>query len=81
MRRHVPREDAALAPAEDTIGGARDVVRQPPLGVNLARRQAIAGAENEQQAKEMAMAETQKGGYAGRPRNWSVGVLEAEIVI
>ena len=31
-------------------------------------------AENEQQAKEMAMAETQKGGYAGRPRNWSVGV-------
>jgi hypothetical protein len=36
-------------------------------------------AENEQQAKEMAMAETQKGGYAGRPRNWSVGVLEANI--
>jgi hypothetical protein len=36
-------------------------------------------AENEQQAKEMAMAETQKGGYAGRPRNWSVGVLEASV--
>ncbi|HUI34166.1 MAG TPA: hypothetical protein VLX67_01425 [Stellaceae bacterium] len=36
-------------------------------------------AENEQQAREMAMAETQKGGYAGRPRNWSVGVLETDI--
>jgi hypothetical protein len=36
-------------------------------------------AENEQQAREMAMAETQKGGYAGRPRNWSVGVLEADV--
>jgi len=36
-------------------------------------------AENEQQAKEMAMAETQKGGYAGRPRNWSVRVLEADV--
>jgi len=33
-------------------------------------------AENEQQAKEMAMAETEKGGYAGRRRNWSAGVLE-----
>ena len=36
-------------------------------------------AENEQQAKEMALAETQKGGYAGRPRNWSVGVLETDV--
>ena len=36
-------------------------------------------AENEQQAREMAMAETQKGGYAGRPRNWSVAVLETDI--
>jgi hypothetical protein len=36
-------------------------------------------AENEQQAKEMAMAETQKGGYAGRPRNWSVRVLEGDV--
>jgi hypothetical protein len=36
-------------------------------------------AENEQQAREMALAETQKGGYAGRPRNWSVGVLESNI--
>jgi hypothetical protein len=36
-------------------------------------------AENEQQAREMALAETQKGGYAGRPRNWSVGVLESDI--
>jgi hypothetical protein len=36
-------------------------------------------AENEQQAREMAMAETQKGGYAGRPRNWGVGVLEADV--
>jgi hypothetical protein len=36
-------------------------------------------AENEQQAKEMALAETQKGGYAGRPRNWSVGVLQADV--
>jgi hypothetical protein len=36
-------------------------------------------AENEQQAREMALTETQKGGYAGRPRNWSVGVLEADV--
>jgi hypothetical protein len=36
-------------------------------------------AENEQQAKDMAMAETQKGGYAGRPRNWSAGVLETDV--
>jgi hypothetical protein len=36
-------------------------------------------AENEQQAREMAMAETQKGGYAGRPRNWSVRLLEADV--
>jgi hypothetical protein len=36
-------------------------------------------AENDSQAKEMAMAETQKGGYAGRPRNWSVGVLEQDV--
>ena len=36
-------------------------------------------AENEQQAREMALAETQKGGYAGRPRNWSVGVLETDV--
>lgn len=36
-------------------------------------------AENEAQAKEMAMAETQKGGYAGRARNWSVRVLEADV--
>jgi hypothetical protein len=36
-------------------------------------------AENEQQAREMAMTETQKGGYAGRPRNWSVGVLETNV--
>jgi hypothetical protein len=36
-------------------------------------------AENEQQAKEMAMAETLKGGYAGRARNWSAGVLERDV--
>jgi hypothetical protein len=27
----------------------------------------------------MAMAETQRTGYAGRPRNWSVGVLETDV--
>jgi hypothetical protein len=36
-------------------------------------------AEDEQQAREMALTETQKGGYAGRPRNWSVGVLETNV--
>jgi hypothetical protein len=36
-------------------------------------------AENDQQAKEMAMAETQKGGYAGRQRNWSAGILERDV--
>jgi hypothetical protein len=36
-------------------------------------------AENEQQAKEMAMAETQRTGYAGRPRNWSAGVLDGNV--
>jgi len=36
-------------------------------------------AENEQQAREMAMAETLRTGYAGRPRNWSVGVLETDV--
>ena len=36
-------------------------------------------AEDEQQAREMALTETQKGGYAGRPRNWSVGVLETDV--
>ena len=32
-------------------------------------------AENEQQAKEMAVAETK----VGTPRNWSVGVLERDV--
>jgi hypothetical protein len=36
-------------------------------------------AENDQQAKDMAMAETEKGGYAGRKRNWSARVLEADV--
>jgi len=36
-------------------------------------------AENDQQAKEIAIAETLKGGYAGRARNWSVRVLEADV--
>ena len=36
-------------------------------------------AESDQQAKEMAMAETQKGGYAGRARNWSAAVLEQNV--
>jgi hypothetical protein len=36
-------------------------------------------AEDEQQAKEMAMAETEKGGYAGRRRNWSAGLLESNV--
>lgn len=37
-------------------------------------------AENEEQAREMAMAEAEKrwAGAAGRPRNWSVGILEKE---
>jgi hypothetical protein len=37
-------------------------------------------AENEEQAREMAISETQKKGYGGgRPRNWSVRVLEADV--
>jgi hypothetical protein len=37
-------------------------------------------AENDQQAKEMAVEEAQKRGYGGgRARNWSVRVLEADI--
>lgn len=37
-------------------------------------------AENEQEAREMAIAETKKQGYGGgRPRNWSVRVLEANV--
>jgi hypothetical protein len=37
-------------------------------------------AENEQQAREMAVAETNERwfGNGGRPRNWSVAVLEAD---
>jgi len=35
-------------------------------------------AETDQQAREMAMAETNHRGYSGRPRSWSVRVLEAE---
>ena len=38
-------------------------------------------AENRQQAKEMAVAEIDKhwAGNGGRPRDWSVAVLEAEV--
>lgn len=38
-------------------------------------------AENEQQAKELAIAETNKkwSGNGGRPREWSVRVLESEV--
>jgi hypothetical protein len=37
-------------------------------------------AESDDQAREMAMAETQKQGYGpGRARNWSVRVLEAGV--
>ncbi|HYM71967.1 MAG TPA: hypothetical protein VET89_03225 [Stellaceae bacterium] len=37
-------------------------------------------AENEEQAKAMAIAETKKRGYGGgQPRNWSVRVLEADV--
>ena len=36
-------------------------------------------AENEQQAKDMAMAETQAKGSGGRTRNWSVRVLETDV--
>ena len=37
-------------------------------------------AESDDQAREMAMAETEKKGYGpGRPRNWSVRVLEADV--
>jgi hypothetical protein len=37
-------------------------------------------AENEEQAREMAISETKKKGYGGgRPRNWSVRVLEADV--
>jgi hypothetical protein len=36
-------------------------------------------AENEQQAREMEMAETQGKGSGGRTRNWSVRVLETDV--
>ena len=37
-------------------------------------------AENEDQAREMCVAEAQKRGYGNsRPRNWSVRVLEADV--
>jgi hypothetical protein len=38
-------------------------------------------AEHEQQAREMAVAETNEKwfGNGGRPRNWSVAVLEADV--
>jgi hypothetical protein len=37
-------------------------------------------AENENQAREMCVAEAQKLGYgSSRPRNWSVRVLEADV--
>jgi hypothetical protein len=37
-------------------------------------------AESDEQAKEMAIAETQNRGYgASRPRNWSVRILEADV--
>jgi hypothetical protein len=36
-------------------------------------------AETDQQARDMAMAETAKQGFAGRPRSWSVRVLEADV--
>jgi hypothetical protein len=38
-------------------------------------------AEGEQQAREMAVAETNERwfGNGGRPRNWSVAVLEADV--
>jgi hypothetical protein len=37
-------------------------------------------AENDEQAREMAVAEANKRGYGGgRPRNWSVRVLEADV--
>jgi hypothetical protein len=37
-------------------------------------------AENDDQAREMAMAEATKRGYSpGRARSWSVRVLEADV--
>ena len=37
-------------------------------------------AESDDQAREMAIAATQKQGFSGgRPRNWSVRVLEADV--
>jgi hypothetical protein len=38
-------------------------------------------AENEQRAREMAVAETNEKwfGNGGRPRNWSVAVLETDV--
>lgn len=37
-------------------------------------------AENEDQAREMCIAEAAKRGYGdSRPRNWSVRVLEADV--
>ena len=37
-------------------------------------------AKDEAEAREMAMAETQRRGYGpGRARNWSVRVLEADV--
>ena len=37
-------------------------------------------AENDDQAREMCIAEAQKLGYGNsRPRNWSVRVLEADV--
>jgi hypothetical protein len=37
-------------------------------------------AENDDQAREMAIAEAQRRGYGNsRPRNWSVRVLEADV--
>jgi hypothetical protein len=36
-------------------------------------------ANTDQEARDMAMAETAKQGFTGRARSWSVRVLEAEV--